>query len=85
MSGRGLLEGKCAQPQDTRPMITTCFCVYEEGHGGNHSWEDTAAKRAERLFAADRAVGAADLSIDTPDQPAPWTHQRPGSDRGDNE
>ena len=57
------LAGKCAEAQDKRPGITTSFCVYAKGHDGNHSWEDTAAKRAERLAAApaeERADGRAE-------------------------
>ena len=44
-----LLESKCAEPKNKRPGVTTSFCVYDKGHEGNHSWEDTAEKRAERL------------------------------------
>jgi hypothetical protein len=45
------IDGKCLAPKDKRPGITTSFCVYDEAHDGNHSWEDTPEKRKERLFA----------------------------------
>jgi hypothetical protein len=45
------IDGKCLAPKDKRPGITTSFCVYDEAHGGNHSWEDTPEKRKERLLA----------------------------------
>jgi hypothetical protein len=47
-----VLAGRCAEPQDKRPGITTSFCVYEAGHGHNHSWQDTPERRRERLATA---------------------------------
>lgn len=49
-SGRArLLDGRCLSPKNPEPMVTTTFCVYPKDHEGNHSWEDTAEKRRERM------------------------------------
>lgn len=48
-----LLKGRCAKPQDPRPMVTTSFCVYRSGHNGNCSWADVPAIRLERLRSGD--------------------------------
>jgi len=46
-----LLEGRCAKPKNPKSGVTTYFCVYPQNHIGNHSWEDTAEKRQERMKA----------------------------------
>lgn len=36
-------------PQNPTPGVTTSFCVYPEGHDGNHSYQDSADWRRERM------------------------------------
>ena len=43
------VENRCAAPKDPRPMVTTYFCVYEDGHEGSHSWQDPPEVRAQKL------------------------------------
>jgi DNA mismatch repair protein MutH len=44
-----MAEGRCMAPKDPRPMVTTFMCVYPKGHDGNHSWQDAADHRRERM------------------------------------
>lgn len=46
---RDLLAGRCLQPKNPKPNVTTYFCVYPKGHDGSHSWQETAEARAERM------------------------------------
>lgn len=49
-------EGRCMAPKDPRPGVTTYFCVYEEGHEGDHSWEHTEEVRVPRIRRAEKII-----------------------------
>lgn len=44
-----LTAGRCMALLNPKPMVTTSFCIYPQGHAGTHSWQDTAEDRRERM------------------------------------